>query len=408
MRITILLSILAFFPTRALAAEWADFAPAFTLTACQDGWVACRVGDEAVSPDLRPDPEGRLLASDLRVGWFDLETTPVFSPWAGLSEYSYAPVPGPDVVADGDGEEEGLSGTEVTADSEAPEDRVEPEGSEEQDAVADAPAIEDALAEAGQAEEATEVELDSVVEEATDVQSDLVAEEAADLPSDSVAEEASGEEAGEEEAVAMLTVEPSGTSCDNLQELELKAMMGRLSAPEVGCIESTYHAAAKQTDKDKASRVLIANAHSSDRSEWAQLVSRHLDEVDQSDPNMSYAYAKYLLDQGSGRADEAIHWADIALERRQEWVGETHKSRVYALYKVRALAAQKVWTTAEKRHAEAPTSQTGATADLERGRVKTFAREWYDYADAAGKDTTRPLELCISAAGTEEYCTGRE
>ncbi|MBW1878548.1 MAG: hypothetical protein JRI25_00810 [Deltaproteobacteria bacterium] len=382
MRISILLSVLALFPAPALAAEWADFAPAFPLTACQDGWVACRVGDEVVNPDLRPDPEGQLLASDLRVGWFDLEVTPVFSPWTGLSEYPFTPVAEPDGVAEDDGAEEGLSMAEVTGPSEVPEDRVEVAG----EAV---PEPDDALVDAGEVEEAAEVQPDS----------DRV---------ESGGEEGVGEEAPEEAAVAMLAVEPSGMSCDNLQQLELKAMMGRLSAPEVGCIEATYQAAGKQTDKNKVSRVLIANAHSSDRSEWAGLVARHLEEVDQSDPDMSYAYAKYLLDQGPARADEAIHWADIAMERRQEWVGETFKSRVYALYKMRALAAQKVWTAAEKRHSEAPTDQTSGAAEDARGRVKTFAREWYDYANASGKDTTRAMDLCVSAAGTEAYCAGRE
>ncbi len=41
--------------TPAWAQGWADFASAFPMFPCQDGWMACRVDGAAVTPDLQKD-----------------------------------------------------------------------------------------------------------------------------------------------------------------------------------------------------------------------------------------------------------------------------------------------------------------------------------------------------------------
>ena len=52
---------------------------------------------------------------------------------------------------------------------------------------------------------------------------------------------------------------------------------------------------------------------------------------------------------------------------------------------------------------------TGAYNESIRGvrTTKVFAREWYEYAKVAGKDATKALQLCTSAAGTEDYCVSK-
>jgi len=419
MRIPVLLSVLAFLPASAIAAEWANFEPAFPITACMDGWVACRIDDQEITPEPLPDSQGLLEPSDLRVSWFDLKPTPVFNPWKLLPDYplTKAPEPEPEVAEVPEEEAEVPEGdTEVpeAVPASAPEVAAVPEERHEETrepvAVTEHPVAPEPVAHEETPppqEEVSSMVRPQPVEPATPPPVEVAAE--TKPPEETVETPAPPPEepkAPEEEAVASLTVEPTEVTCDNLQPLELKAMMGRLSPDEKGCVEALYQAAAKQTDKNKASRVLIANAHSSDRKEWARLVARHLEEVDQSDPDMSYSYAMYLLDRGPGSASEAIHWADIALERRDQWVGEIYKSRVYTLYKIRALAAEKLWKAAEERHASSPTDQSAKAAEDARGLVKTYSREWYDYGKAAGKDTTRPMDLCISAAGTEAYCSG--
>jgi hypothetical protein len=198
---------------------------------------------------------------------------------------------------------------------------------------------------------------------------------------------------------------PVDDSCDNLTKLEPQAMLGRLTPGQAACLETAYGAAAKQTDKDKISRVLMANAYSKgDIKDWERLIKRHLEEVDQSDPDLCYKYALHLSKGGPSRAAGVIRWSNVALENRTVWTGETYQNRVSGLYKLRAAAAQSLWQKAEADHAAAPTEDTKKKVEDTRNQTKVFAREWYEYCKAAGKDTTTALQLCVSAAGTKDYC----
>ena len=182
-------------------------------------------------------------------------------------------------------------------------------------------------------------------------------------------------------------------------------MMGTLTAGQIQCLEARYSVETKQTDKGKVSLVLMTNAYSrGDHSMWEQLVKRHLDEVDQSNPDLCYKYALRLSKKGASRATEVIKWSDVALENRTVWTGSTYTSRVYSLYKFRTLAAQTLWKSAEDARTSMPTQESKEKADHWRDQTKVMAREWYEYAKVAGKDTTTALQVCMSAAGTREYC----
>lgn len=193
----------------------------------------------------------------------------------------------------------------------------------------------------------------------------------------------------------------------NLVRLEPMAMMGKMSLAQIKACESSLQAAARMTDKEKISRVLMVNAFAKgDAAGWEQLIKRHLDEIDQSDPEICYKYAMHLSKGGPSRATGVIRWANVALENRTVWTGDTYTSRVYNLYKLRAAAAQGLWQQAENNHATSPSDTTKKRAEDYRNQTKVMAREWYEYAKAAGKDTTKALELCMAAAGTADYCEG--
>ena len=192
---------------------------------------------------------------------------------------------------------------------------------------------------------------------------------------------------------------------DNLVKLEPQAMLGKMSTAQTKACEASLQAATKMTDKGKISRLLMVNAFSkNDKVTWEALVKRHLDEINQSDPDLCYKYALHLSRKGVGRASGVIRWADVALENRTVWTGDVYTSRVYSLYKLRAAASQKLWGSAEDKHKEAPTEDTKAKVDKYRAMTKVMAREWYEYAKVASKDTTKALQLCMSAAGTKDYC----
>lgn len=208
-------------------------------------------------------------------------------------------------------------------------------------------------------------------------------------------------------AMARPPAEPVEVTCDSLVALEPAAMMGKLSNEQTACLEASMAAAGQQTEKDKISRVLMANDWAKgDHRSWETRVKYHLEEISQSDPDLCYKYAAFLSKKGAGRAWGVIKWSDVALENRTAWVGETYKSRVYNLYKFRASAGQELWKAAEEKHAAAPSEDTEKAVGDARGMTKTYAREWYEYAKEAEKDTTKALQLCISAAGTAEFCEG--
>jgi hypothetical protein len=206
---------------------------------------------------------------------------------------------------------------------------------------------------------------------------------------------------------ALLVSSPVSAACvdyaaepKRLVELEPLATKGALDAATQDCLEQSYAASKEQVTKSKISRVLLVNAYATDTAQWARLVKRHLDEVDQSDPDIAYLYAFYLYNHGTPSSD-VIHWSDVGLERRQVWTGPIHVARVNGLLRLRTLAALTEWKGLALKATSDP-SVSGAAEDA-RVETKTFAREWLDFAREAGRDTTQPTEICLSAA-TAEAC----
>ncbi len=197
--------------------------------------------------------------------------------------------------------------------------------------------------------------------------------------------------------------------CDDLVKLEPAAMGGTLSPDELTCLEVKLNNAPRQTEKDKISRVLLANADGKGSvSEWMRLAARHLDEVDRSDPDMCFRYALTLSRQGDiDDAPEVLRWSDYALENKSRWEGPTFVARVYNLYRLRAETATRVWIDAEDELLTDRTEENMVEAEEARGLAKNSAREWLDYATASAQPTDRAYRLCETAAGSPNFCTAK-
>ena len=224
-----------------------------------------------------------------------------------------------------------------------------------------------------------------------------------DAEREKIAQEKAAKEA-QQQADAQAMTDAAAGDCSDLVPLEPKATLGKLPAPTTQCLENRLAASTRQTEKSKISRLLMANAFATNRTDWERLMKRHLEEIDQSDPDLCYKYSLQLSRKGPGSAYAAIKWADVALENRAVWTGSTYTSKVYSLYKVRTVAAQKIWLDLENKHAANPTDETNEKVKQARDRTKVFAREWYEYAKVADKDTTDALNMCKSAAATKKYC----
>ncbi|MEQ1502886.1 MAG: hypothetical protein ABMB14_11685 [Myxococcota bacterium] len=189
-----------------------------------------------------------------------------------------------------------------------------------------------------------------------------------------------------------------------LQLLEPAATKGALTAEEKDCLEDRYAAAKVQTVKDKISRVELVNAYAYSTKSWAQLVRRHLEEVDRSDPDIAYLYAFYLFNTDRKNAAEVVKWTEVALERKDVWSGDVFVGRVYGLYKLRALAANVLWADAEDRRTHGEGNVNNGAIEGMRNDVKVYAREWLDFAKVAGRDTAESAALCLSAATRAIAC----
>ena len=380
---------LAALTASAHASGWEAFEAAFPTNPCPDGWAACLVDGEATDPEPRraaglPEP------ADARVGWFDLQATNTFSPFDDLSARAapMAPAAAPAAapVAPPVVEQRVVPETTVAPPSPTPEARVvvrspEPPSTPEPPAVAAAAPAAAPPAAAAPAATVPDVDPEPAVA-------------AVDL---SAAKPGNGVDPADP---------PHGAvDCDDPGSLEADAMVGGLSAAQVRCLEERVATTPRMTDKNTLSRVLMSHAFASgDREGWERLVQRHLDEIDQSDPDLCYKYALHLAKGGAPRAPAVIRWADVALENRAMWTGSTYKNRVHSLLRLRARAALALWESAEAEHAEAPSVASQERVARTRNLTKVNAREWLDYARVAGKDPTVAEQLCSSAAGTDDYC----
>ena len=116
-----------------------------------------------------------------------------------------------------------------------------------------------------------------------------------------------------------------------------------------------------------------------------------------------FRYASYLLKTNTSRSREAIRWADYALDNKQNWSGREYEANVFSLYEIKSKAAYRLWVNAEQKWTAYRTENHLIAANKYRGTAKNYAREWLDYARAAGKDTAEAKAICESV-GDVDFC----
>jgi hypothetical protein len=403
-RFAALSTVLAFgfLSTPAFAGGWSDFLSAFSTSPCQDGWLGCVVGGQAVTPNLVRDGSGAPTPADLRVGWFDLDGLPGFSPFPELSRYSGKLTGSEPAVAQAD-EPPPPPPVAPTPNTRSTPSDTAPRASTPVITPADPPTTGSRTGTRGSTSSGSSdggIIADNPPSAGTSIR------DVGRQLSSGTADDVKVPDSAVKTIAAPVDAAADG-DCSNIKKLEPMAMLGKLTPEQRKCLDGEIAAAAKQTDKDKISRVLMANAWAAnDKNEWEKLVKRHLDEIDRSDPDLCYKYAMHLARKGPGSSDATIRWADVALENKTIWTGETYTNRVNALLKMRADAAQKAWKAAEDKYTADATDANRASRDNARNRTKVLAREWYEYAKSAGKGAEQAKALCVSAAGTVDYCEG--
>ena len=158
--------------------------------------------------------------------------------------------------------------------------------------------------------------------------------------------------------------------------------------------------------QDKISRVLMADAWAKNQPHrWEAAIRRHLTEIDRSDADLCYIYSRHLVKGGTERVRETIRWSEIALiNARSQWNGETLVRRVYGLHRMKSLAAQQKWYEEEQEFLRNSSREVLDRATRWRNITKTLSREWLEFARASNMPVQTPFEVCVSAAGTVEFC----
>jgi len=195
------------------------------------------------------------------------------------------------------------------------------------------------------------------------------------------------------------------STCKNLLALEPFALMGQLTGDLRDCLEQRLASEEHQTVQNKISRVMMMDAEARRDSErLAKLLGRHLEEIDRSDPDLCFKYALVLSKQGIDRSEEVIRWADYALENKQEWTKATYKRRLFDLFKLRAETANKLWTHWDAQFVQDRSGENQGKSEEWRNTTKQYSREWLDYAKASSQRLKRARNLCVTAAGTSDFC----
>ena len=86
------------------------------------------------------------------------------------------------------------------------------------------------------------------------------------------------------------------SECGALLELEPAARLGRLSETQIRCLNSALDEAARQTAKDRISRLLLGDAYAKgDIHRWMGVAARHLEEVERADPDLIYQFSYNIV-----------------------------------------------------------------------------------------------------------------
>jgi hypothetical protein len=194
------------------------------------------------------------------------------------------------------------------------------------------------------------------------------------------------------------------TTCENLLSLEPFSLMGQLTQDLWDCLEKRL-SSSEQTLQIKISRVLIMDAEARrDKDRTLMLMRRHLNEIGRSDPDLCFKYALRLFKLGLDRQEEVLIWVGAALENKQEWTKATYKRRLFSLYQLQGETSNKLWIHWAAKYVEDRSEESKEQAEKWRNMTKQYSLEWLNYAKISTQAVKRARNLCITAAGTSEFC----
>lgn len=188
-------------------------------------------------------------------------------------------------------------------------------------------------------------------------------------------------------------------------EISERAKKGELSDKERVCLEISVQTIARRDDRELMSSVLIDDAYArDDRAKWAELSTRHLEEINPQDAGLSYRMALHSWAGSTGDPATTLMYVESALENRAIWTGEVYDKRVGELLGLRAAASQRLWRQMVDAAEQMDPEDAKRASRNARRRTFEAALEWYAFASDRGQPANSALKLCELASERDGAC----
>ena len=183
----------------------------------------------------------------------------------------------------------------------------------------------------------------------------------------------------------LVPTDPLG-ACAELAPLEPLAVAGQLDEAQLECLSSRLDTLELPlSEQIEISRLQMVHLWSlGDRARWEQVVRHHLDQIDDSDPDLAYKLALYLSKGGPGATEEVLRYSQLALDHRAAWTGGRSVEGLDRLYRLRARASMSAWQAAADE----------VTRERWRARALACAREWSEHARTLGRERSEAQQMC--------------
>ncbi len=125
--------------------------------------------------------------------------------------------------------------------------------------------------------------------------------------------------------------------CDNLDAMSLRADHGQLTSAEQGCLRSKYRRRGAPKSRILAMLADQADAEAGSKGEdsWNELLDWQGEVAGLEDPLLASRYADFLLDHDWARTQEALEWADGALDKEGVLTGRAGREAIARLHRLR-------------------------------------------------------------------------
>ncbi len=171
--------------------------------------------------------------------------------------------------------------------------------------------------------------------------------------------------------------------CDDLVALESEAKRGRIDEDQLTCLRSKYRK--PQSAKPRILGILMDQADTDkDGQIWEELMAWHWNITGADDAMLAFRFAEYLAVKGSGQAEDAMRWAQVALEQKDTLKGRSGRAAISKLHNLRVETAERILVDAKDRQRNDPSGLNKELVKEAKIRHEAAIADYRAYCTDAG------------------------